>query len=264
MAAVAPCAAQVPARSGGQRAQTAVADREAQVQTAVAHAAQIRSQSAQPGRYREQIQALESRLKLLEEKLDFSQLKAPTAGQVLAVQAEIGAVAAAGAPLFSLAGSDLIVEAEVLAREAPELAPGQEVLISGEVLRGQGLRGEISRIYPQALEKLSELGVVQRRVPIEIVLDQKPTAIRPGYPAEVEIITAKTRGLAVPREAVFSLDGQERVFKIKNGRAILAPVEIGLEGEDYLEILSGITAGDQVIISPPEEIKDGAKIRKKP
>ncbi|HKM38930.1 MAG TPA: efflux RND transporter periplasmic adaptor subunit [bacterium] len=247
-----------------QRAQTAVAAQEAQAQTAAAHAAQIKSQSSQLGHYREQIQALNSHLKLLEEKLDFSQMKAPTAGQVLAVQVEIGAVAAAGAPLFSLAGSDLIVEAEVLAQDAPELALGQQVLISGEVLRGQELRGEISRIYPQAIEKLSELGVVQRRVPIEIVLDKRTGTMRPGYPAEVEIITAKTSGLAVPWEAVFSLGGQDRLFKIKNGRAALVSVEIGLEGEDYLEILSGIKAGDEVIISPPQKIKDGAKVRKKP
>ena len=96
------------------------------------------------------------------------------------------------------------MKAEVLAQDAPELALDQKAIISGEVLGQDELIGTLGQIHPQAVEKLSELGVIQRRVPVEITLDRRPPNMRPGYPVEVEIITAETIGLALPLEAVFT------------------------------------------------------------
>ena len=109
---------------------------------------------------------------------------------------------------------------------------------------------------------MSELGVIQYRVSIEIVPEEEVANMRPGYPVEIEIITDETMGLAVPREAVFSLDGKDCVFAVKDGRASLTSVEIGLEGEDYMEILTGLDAVDIVIINPPKELADGIKVRR--
>ena len=243
------------------RAQSALAASHAQEQTARVQMAQIESKAVLLQQYQEQGQALDSRIQVIAEKLDFYQMRAPAAGQVVEVYVRAGAVVGAGTPLFLLAAPGLLVEAEVLAQDAPALAPGQKVLISGEVLRGGVLTGQVSRIHPRAVEKTSELGVVQRRVPIEIVPDQEEAKMCPGYPVEVEIITAETSGLAVPREAVFSLDGRDYVFTIKNGRAALTPVETGLEGEDYLEVLTGLKTGDTVIINPPKETADGIKTK---
>jgi HlyD family secretion protein len=245
------------------RAQSAFAASKAQVQTAKAQLAQIRSQAALIKQYQEQAQALSTRLSLLEEKLEYYQMKAPEAGQVVEVYAEAGAVVGAGTPLFLVTGPDLVVKAEVLAQDAPELALDQKAIISGEVLGQDELIGTLGQIHPQAVEKLSELGVIQRRVPVEITLDRRPPNMRPGYPVEVEIITAETIGLALPLEAVFTLDGEDKTFVVKNGRAILTSVDIGLEGEDYLEVLSGINSGDIVIINPPKEVADKVKVKGK-
>lgn len=244
-----------------ERAQSALATQQAREQTARVQVAQIKSDVALIRQYQEQIQALESRLRLLEEKLAYYQMKAPVDGQVVEVYVKAGDVAGAGTPLIIIAGPDLIIKAEVLAQDAPELAEGQKAVISGEVLGNEKLTGRVSRIHPQAIEKLSELGVVQRRVSIEIVPDKKPAHMRPGYPVEVEIISAKTTALALPREAVFRLDGKQRVFTIKNGRASLVPVKIGLEGEHYFEVLTGLEAGVKVIVNPAKDVADGTKIK---
>lgn len=246
-----------------QRAESALAASFAQAQAAKAQLAQIRSQAALIEQYREQAQALSSRLSLLEEKLEYYQMKASEAGQVVEVYAQAGAVVGVGTPLFLLTTPNLVVKAEVLAQDAPDLALGQKAVISGEVLGEDELTGTLTQIHPQAVEKLSELGVLQRRVPIEITLDKNPTDMRPGYPVEVEIITAETTGLALPREAVFTLDGDDKTFVIQNGRAVLTSVEIGLEGEDFLEVLAGVESGDTVILNPPKEVADGAKVKTK-
>jgi len=108
---------------------------------------------------------------------------------------------------------------------------------------------------------MSELGVVQQRIPIEIMFNETVENMLPGYPVEVKIITAEKMALAVPREAVFTVKNQDGVFIVKKRRAIFTPVEIGIEGEDYFEVLSGLVDGDLVILNPPKEIDDGVFIK---
>ena len=244
-----------------QRGQSALSAGRAQEQAARTQVAQIQSQEVLIEQYRRQIQALNSRARVLEEKLEYYQMKAPAAGQVMEVSVEAGAVAGAGTPLFKIASPSLVVKAEVLAQDAPKLIPGQEVIISGEVLGGSAVAGTLVRIHPRAEEKLSELGVLQRRVPAEVAPDKTPPNMLPGYPVELELITAETIAPALSREAVFTLDGRDKAFIIENGRAVLVSLDIGLEGEDHLEILAGLEVGDTVIINPPKELTDGVKVK---
>ena len=244
-----------------QRGQSALLAGRAQEQAARTRLAQTQSQEVLVEQYCQQSQALNSRVQVLEEKLDYYQMKAPAAGQVMEISVEDGAVAGAGAPLFKIAAPGLVVKAEVLAQDAPKLAPGQKAIISGEVLGGSVAAGTLARIHPRAEEKLSELGVLQRRVPVEVAPDKTPPGMLPGYPVELELITAETIAPALPREAVFTLDGGDKTFIVENGRAFLTSLEIGLEGEDHLEILSGLKAGETVIINPPKELTDGAKVK---
>ena len=48
---------------------------------------------------------------------------------------------------------------------------------------------------------------------------------------------------------------------IENGKAALRVVETGLEGEDYIEIRSGLKEGESVILSPNDEVIEGVKVK---
>jgi HlyD family secretion protein len=50
------------------------------------------------------------------------------------------------------------------------------------------------------------------------------------------------------------------VFRIDNGRARLQPVEIGLQGEGRVEILSGLQAQDRVVLHPSRDLTDGSRV----
>lgn len=245
------------------KAQGALATSQAQAQTAAAQIAQVQSQQELIKQHREQQQALNNRLHSLGERLRYYQMKAPQNGQITEVYVDAGTAAATGTPLFLITTSDLIIKSEVLAQDAPKLALGQKAVISGEVLDGKKLTGTLTHIHPQAKEKLSELGVLQHRVPVEVTLDKNPVNMRPGYPAELEIVTAKTFGLALPREAMFTLDGKNKVFAIKNNRAVITQVDTGFEGKDYVEILAGLEAGSTVIMNPAKEVTDKARVKQK-
>jgi RND family efflux transporter MFP subunit len=73
--------------------------------------------------------------------------------------------------------------------------------------------------------------------------------LKAGVFARVDIFPeAKSRVILVPREALRSEDGRTYVLSVKDGRAVAAPVKVGIVGEMVAEVLGGIAEGDEVIV----------------
>jgi len=72
--------------------------------------------------------------------------------------------------------------------------------------------------------------------------------------------TGRTRVL-VPAAAVRTIDGKTGVFRIVEGRAKFQPVQKGPEAQGQVEILQGLSGGEQLISSSSGEIRDGDRVR---
>jgi len=108
---------------------------------------------------------------------------------------------------------------------------------------------------------MSELGVNQKRVTVEISLGTTEP-IRLGSDVDVEITVEKKKNvLRVPDLAVFEKEKKDCVYVIEGGKAVLREIKTGLEGEDFMEVLSGLAEGDTVILSPNDDITDGIKVK---
>ena len=68
------------------------------------------------------------------------------------------------------------------------------------------------------------------------------------------VVEHKPNCLSLPKSAVFMKGKGLFVYKIKDGKADIAPVELGLEGDDRVEVTSGIEVGDQVVLKGQENI----------
>jgi HlyD family secretion protein len=66
--------------------------------------------------------------------------------------------------------------------------------------------------------------------------------------------------LRVPLGALFRRGEQWAVFTVRDGRARLAPVTIGHRNDDFAEVISGLAAGDRVILHPSDRVDDGVRI----
>ena len=67
--------------------------------------------------------------------------------------------------------------------------------------------------------------------------------------ANVEILTESRKGVvSVPVQSIQNEDGENFVYIIKGNEKIMTPVAIGLEGEEYIEILEGVKEGDAVLL----------------
>ncbi|MGK0266157.1 MAG: HlyD family secretion protein, partial [Maricaulis sp.] len=63
--------------------------------------------------------------------------------------------------------------------------------------------------------------------------------------------------------ALFRSQGQWAVFRVEEGRAVLRPVEIGQENGRMAQIVSGLDAGDSIVMYPGPQIRDGVAVKRR-
>jgi HlyD family secretion protein len=201
-----------------------------------------------------------------------AEIVSPVNGVVLARHQESRRVLPAGAPLLTVGDPNTLeVQADVLSQEAARIHPGDPAEIFGQAVGELSLPARVDRIEPQAVTKVSSLGVEQQRV--RIVLRFPPEALDKlrasgrtlgiGYGVRVRVVTATAAdALVIPRLALFpGNDGAWRCFAVRDGRARETDVAVGLLNENQAQVLDGLHAGDAVVVGPPKELANGAAVR---
>ncbi len=198
-----------------------------------------------------------------------AQIVSPVDGVILRRFVQDETVLNAGTPLLELGDlGQLELITEVLTREALQVQKGQAVEILG--LGDDVLHGVVQRVRPKAFTKLSSLGVEQQRVEVVIAFEPEELAalarrglpLGVGYRARVRLFTAqKDSVLTLPRRAlVRASDKHWQVYAVRDGRAVLLDVELGLVNERQAEVTRGLESGERVILSPPATLVAGARV----
>lgn len=190
-------------------------------------------------------------------------IKSPMDGIVLVAEAPEGSVVPMGTLVFQIGSyDDMYLSSDILVDDIANIKEGSEVFISNEDLGINNVRGTVRKIYPQAFSKMSDLGIEQKRIKIEISIDEEIDELRPGYDMDIKIITASSRDtLLIEDKAVFEQGDNSYVFVNDNGTAKLRQIEKGLESDDMIEVTKGLQEGEKVILSPDENIEEGKEIR---
>ena len=120
----------------------------------------------------------------------------------------------------------------------------------------------MKKIYPQAEEKISALGVIQRRAPVLITV-KDPANLKPGFEVKVAIQTlSRTDVLIVPRESVITRgDGQKEVAVVNNGRISYQLIETGINDQDNIEVAGDLKEGDLVVRDGSLGLKENTKVK---
>jgi len=164
---------------------------------------------------------------------------------------------------------ELEVEADVLSQDVVRVREGQPVEIYGPAVGTAGARGTVARIYPAGFTKVSSLGVEQQRVKVVIALAsgererlQETQDLGVGYRVRVRIFTAeKAAALVVPRSAIFrGPDGRWQVYAVRDGRARLANIDVGLMNDERVEVAGGVAEGEAVVLAPESTLIDGTRV----
>ncbi|MCX7710751.1 MAG: efflux RND transporter periplasmic adaptor subunit [Clostridia bacterium] len=184
-------------------------------------------------------------------------------GIVLAKHVEKGDFIQPGTLLYEIGdNSSAFIRVDVLSDDAEKIKVGQKAIITGEILKDKEYSGEVFFIAPRAETKVSTLGIEQQRVEVRIKYDNTAIQLKSGYGVDVKIIAQeKQNTVFVPDKAVFDLEGEDGVFTIKNGKLVLKPVKTGIENDDFIEILEGVSEGDQIVVDPDNKLKPGLRVK---
>ncbi len=194
-------------------------------------------------------------------------VKSPVSGRVLKVIQESEMIITPGAPILEIGDpGDIEIEAEILSRDAVAIKAGDPV----EVEQWGGafpIKGIVRRVEPAAFTKISALGVEEQRVIVLIDLIDIPEAAKSlgdRYRVEVRVATWHANdALVIPAGSLFREGNLWKTYVFKNDTAKLTTVEAGQSDGRFTEILSGIQAGEEVLLHPPDTVKDGAAVTRR-
>src|SRR5512143_1005926 len=185
-----------------------------------------------------------SGLALARQQLADAVLSAPIDGAVRERRTSVGEYLAAGAPAFRLVRiHPLRLRVAVPEREAASVRVGQAVRV---LLEGDPAvhAGRVARLSPSIQEQ-------NRTRIVEAEVANRDGRLRPGSFARAEIVVEADRtAVTVPASTVVTFAGLEKVFGIKDGKAIEKRIRTGRRSGDRVEILEGVAAGEPVVTDP--------------
>jgi Cu(I)/Ag(I) efflux system membrane fusion protein len=171
-------------------------------------------------------------------------LRSPINGVVLAKPATDGARFAAGTVLFRLADlSTVWVQAQVSEQDQANLHLKQPASVTLDAYPGETLQGRVSFIAPV-------LDPQTRTVEVRVALPNKNGRLRPGMFATVDLSArvAARPVLSIPRSAVIDTGTRQiAMVQVAPGRFAPRMLKLGQQAGDYVEVLSGLAAGELVV-----------------
>jgi len=217
------------------------------------------------------IQTAQTSVDVAQRAVDDTTLTAPADGTVTTVNGQVGQMVSGGGSAAAGSGSSagsssagsasssastsgfltltnltgLEVKAGFSETDAAKLKVGMPASVTLAALPGQGLAAHLFSIDSTAT-------VVSNVVTYNAVLllDDTVGGIKPGMTAAVTVVTAEKDGVVhVPTAAVRGQGANATVSVLKGGVQTTTPVVVGLRGDDAVEIVSGLAAGDPVVVS---------------
>lgn len=222
--------------------------------------AQARSDEPSGSDYRAAAASLEqaeARLADAESQLDDTRITAPTAAEVLDVPISAGDTVQPGQLLFELAerGSTLILTRPD-EKNLRLLETGQKALASADAFPDERFEAVVDSIAPAVDE---QRGTVE----VELRVPDPPDYLRTNMTVSVDILVAqKQDALVLPAAAVRGEDaGEPYVLQVRGNRVRRRRVELGVPGEGMVEVVSGLSAGDLVVLPQAEGVGSGDRVR---
>ncbi len=188
---------------------------------------------------------------------------APVSGVILKRLRESETVVPAGEPLLEIGEPGRIeIVADFLSTDAVRIQPGAQVLIEGWG-GGEPLKGRVRRIEPAGFMKVSALGVEEQRVNVLIDFENPSAATRLGdaFRVEVRVIVWREENVVkAPVGSLFRRGNDWAAFVINGEQVHLVTAELGQRNDEEAQIVKGLSAGQTVVLHPPDTLTDGARV----
>jgi RND family efflux transporter MFP subunit len=208
------------------------------------------------------VDAAQANVRRLQQLQSFERVYAPFAGVVTVRNTDIGALIDAGsatgaAPkeLFRIASvNQLRVFVAVPETYAPAIRNGDTATLTLDEYPNEQFTGKVTR-------NSSAIDPASRTLNVEVDVDNSTGKLLPGAYVFVHFkLPQDVRMLSIPANALLFRAEGLRVALVRNGRVHLQPITIGKDNGNSLEIATGLTADDSMILDPSDSITEGQQV----
>src|SRR5579885_149022 len=229
----------------------------ARYRTAAAQLAQAQNLLAAKAARRKQalarIQASSAAVKEARVSLSYSRIYAPKNGVIASKNVDVGDMATPGAPLLVLEAEQYRLEVPVDESRVVLIHPGDPVPVNVEALGKRGVSAPVSEMVPAADPST-------RSLIIKLSLPDMP-GLRSGMFGQANFPLGRRHVIAVPAASIINRGQLTTVYVVdQNGIARLRLVKTGKIYGDLVEILSGLSAGETVVVGSLTGLRDGVRV----
>ncbi|WP_425918734.1 efflux RND transporter periplasmic adaptor subunit [Acinetobacter sp. TSRC1-2] len=220
--------------------------------------ARLKAAALAPGQVEEA--SLRQQLAVAQAQLAKTKIRTAVAGTVLTRDVEPGDLVQPGQTLFTIAlKGNTEIRVPLDERNLPQLALQQNATVITDAYPDQSFPARINFIAPSIDP---QRGTVEVRLNVNPV----PDFLRQDMTVSVNVETdRRARALTIPNDALSGIKGNKAVvLMVHDGKIQHQQVSLGLRGLAMSEVISGLSAGDQVLVNAESSLKDGARVRLKP
>lgn len=201
------------------------------------------------------LQNARAALNLARLELSYTTVKAPISGMIASRGIKTGNLVQINTPIFRIVDvSRLEATLNVPERELETLKVGQPVRLHVDALPGEQFEGRVDRIAP-----VIDAGSGTFRV---ITAFSGGGLLQPGMFGRLQIdYDQRASALAMPRAALLEDESEPTVFVLRDGKASRQVVQTGYSDGQWLEVRSGLAAGDRVVTAGKVALREGSLVQ---
>ncbi len=201
-----------------------------------------------------QVKLAEAQYTVAKRQVEDSKIKSPVSGTVIMKMMETGMMVGPATPVITVADlSQIKVRVSVPEKDIYKLKVNQTVEVSFEAIGKQKFNGKIYTISDKADEAHTFM--------VEILVPNSQGIIKAGMFATVDFkLPAERNAMFIPRKAINGSLKTPIVYVAQGNKAVQKEVVLGVEKDTYIEVVSGLSESDLVIISGQNNLSENAEI----
>ena len=201
------------------------------------------------------LKANRARLASANARLGDTVIRAPFSGRVGLRRVSVGTLISPGDVITTLDDTSVIkLDFSVPENFLATMREGLAVRATAPALSGRAFSGKVSSID-------SRVDMNSRAVTVRALLANDDGALRPGMFLNVSLANDERESLTIPEQALTPEAERQFVFVVSDGKAQRREVRIGARRPGTVEVVKGLSAGEQVIVEGTQKVRDGAAVR---
>lgn len=182
-------------------------------------------------------------------------VESPLTGIVGRMYVDIGTSVSTSTPIALVLDMDqMVIELNIPEKYLPQIRVGEEAKILVDAYPEQEFTGKITELSPV-------LDLETRSAPIEITIDNSEGKLRSGMFAKVRLVVQeKKAAIAIIKEAILGTADRSFCFTVVDNKAVLKNIRTGLRQNALVEVISGLSDGDEVVVMGQQKLSAGSPV----